>query len=327
MATVLIAGANPHGRELARRLLADGQGHRRLLGFVDDRGPDRLPEVLEAPLLGRFADVGNIVQRERVDEVFLALPISTAPRVQAILTQLRDSTASVHFIPQWPQPSAVQVRMTQVAGLPVLTLCASPFVGLRAPLKRAADVLIALIAIALTGPLMLGIAAAIKLTMPGGPVIFRQRRHGLNGQTIEVWKFRTMRVTEDGGSVRQATRNDPRVTPLGAFLRRTSLDELPQFFNVLQGRMSVIGPRPHALAHNAFYRQHIDGYMLRHKVRPGITGWAQVNGARGETDTLDKMERRLAYDLEYLRTWSPALDVRILWRTVRQAVRSDGNAY
>ena len=327
MATALIAGANPHGRELARRLLTDRSAHRRLIGFVDDRGPDRLPETLEAPLLGRFADVGDIVQREGVDEVFLALPISTAPRVQAILTQLRDSTASVHFIPQWPQPSAVQVRMTQVAGLPVLTLCTSPFMGVRAPLKRAADVLIALIAIALTAPLMLGIAAAIKLAMPGGPVIFRQRRHGLNGQTIEVWKFRTMRVTEDGSAVRQATRNDPRVTPLGAFLRRTSLDELPQFFNVLQGRMSVIGPRPHALAHNAFYRQHIDGYMLRHKVRPGITGWAQVNGARGETDTLDKMERRLAYDLEYLRRWSPALDVRILWRTVRQAVRGDGNAY
>ncbi len=327
MATALIAGANTHGRELARRLMADVSGDRRLLGFVDDRAPPRLPATLEAPLLGRFSDLGEIVQRNGVDEVFLALPISAAPRVQAVLAQLRDSTASVHFIPQWPEPSAVQVRMTQVAGMPVLTLCASPFLGPRAHLKRLADVLIALVAIVLTGPLMLGIAAAIKLSMPGGPVIFRQRRHGLNGQTIEVWKFRTMRVTEDGASVRQATRNDPRVTPLGAFLRRTSLDELPQFFNVLQGRMSVVGPRPHALAHNAYYRQHIDGYMLRHKVRPGITGWAQVNGARGETDTIDKMERRVAYDLEYLRQWSPTLDVRILWRTIQQAIRGDGKAY
>lgn len=327
MATALIAGANAQGRELARRMQAERSGQRRLIGFVDDRTPARLDDDLEAPVLGRFADIREIVQREGVDEVFLALPISTAPRVQAVLAQLRDSTASVHFIPQWPQPSAVQVRMNQVAGMPVLTLCASPFVGPRALLKRAADVVLALIAIVLTAPLMLGIATAIKLTMPGGPVLFRQRRHGLNGQTIEVWKFRTMKVTEDGDAVRQATRNDARVTPLGAFLRRTSLDELPQFFNVLQGRMSVVGPRPHALAHNAFYRQHIDGYMLRHKVRPGITGWAQVNGARGETDTLDKMERRVAYDLQYLREWSPALDARILWRTVRQAVRGDGNAY
>jgi putative colanic acid biosynthesis UDP-glucose lipid carrier transferase len=170
------------------------------------------------------------------------------------------------------------------------------------------------------------IALAIRITTPG-PVLFRQRRYGLDGAPIEVWKFRTMRVQENAAEVRQATRDDDRVTPLGAFLRRTSLDELPQLFNVLGGSMSVVGPRPHAVAHNEMYRRIIRGYMVRHKVRPGITGWAQVNGSRGETDTVDKMRQRLAYDLEYVARWSPALDLRIVWRTARLLVRGDDNAY
>ena len=342
MAKSIIVGANEQGRALARALSAqapqDGMrpsGRRpwrsvrahRLIGFIDDRQPPRIDSRLEAPLLGRLDEIGYIVRREGIDEVFLALPVSSSPRIEHVLMQLRDTTASVHFLPQWPQSSELRVRIDQIAGTRMLTVCGPPFTGLRAMLKRSADLVLALIAILLTAPLMLAIAAAIRITMPGGPVLFRQRRHGLNGQPIEVWKFRTMRVLEDGATVTQATRNDPRITPLGAFLRRTSMDELPQFFNVLQGRMSVIGPRPHALAHNAFYRDRIDGYMLRHKARPGITGWAQVNGARGETDTLDKMERRVALDLQYLREWSPALDARILWRTVAQAVKGDDRAY
>ena len=342
MANSIIVGANPQGRAFARALMRPtvrqsgwrgrlpGRSQIRphhLVGFVDDREPPRIEETLEAPLLGRLEALGEIVRRESIDEVFLALPVSSAPRISEALSQLRDSTASVHFLPQWPEHSELQVRINHIAGTRMLTVCGSPFTGPRAALKRAADIALALTAILLTGPLMLMIAAAIRLTMPGGPVLFRQRRHGLNGRTIEVWKFRTMRVTEDGDTVKQATRSDPRITPLGAFLRRTSLDELPQFFNVLQGRMSVIGPRPHALAHNEFYRDRIDGYMLRHKALPGITGLAQVSGARGETDTLDKMERRVAYDLQYLREWSPALDARILWRTVAQAVKGDDRAY
>jgi putative colanic acid biosysnthesis UDP-glucose lipid carrier transferase len=173
---------------------------------------------------------------------------------------------------------------------------------------------------------MLAVALAIKVTMPG-PVLFKQRRYGLDGQQIVVWKFRSMKVQEDGDQVRQATREDDRVTPLGRFLRRTSLDELPQFFNVLQGRMSVVGPRPHAVAHNETYRKLIKGYMIRHKVKPGITGWAQVNGARGETDTVEKMKVRIDYDLEYLRNWSLRLDLSIIWRTVLLALRGDRNAY
>jgi putative colanic acid biosynthesis UDP-glucose lipid carrier transferase len=165
----------------------------------------------------------------------------------------------------------------------------------------------------------------VKLSSPG-PVIFRQRRYGLNGQEIIVYKFRSMTVTEDGATVTQARKNDARVTRVGAFLRKTSMDELPQFINVLQGRMSVVGPRPHAVAHNEMYRRLVKSYMVRHKVRPGITGWAQVNGFRGETDSVDKMEARVQCDLDYLRNWSLRLDVYIILRTIRLVFR-DGAAY
>jgi putative colanic acid biosynthesis UDP-glucose lipid carrier transferase len=159
------------------------------------------------------------------------------------------------------------------------------------------------------------------------PVIFKQRRYGLDGEQILIWKFRSMRVQEDDEQVRQVCRDDERITPLGRFLRSRSIDELPQFFNVLQGRMSVVGPRPHAVAHNEIYRKLVKGYMIRHKVKPGITGWAQINGARGETDTVEKMTQRIEYDLEYLRHWSLRFDMMIVWRTVIQTIRGDKNAY
>ena len=191
-------------------------------------------------------------------------------------------------------------------------------------LKRASDIVFASVLIALLWPLMLAVALGVRMSSPG-PIIFKQRRYGLYGERILVYKFRTMLVCEDG-SITQAKRDDPRVTRIGRFLRRTSLDELPQLFNVLFGSMSLVGPRPHAVAHNEEYRKLIDGYMLRHKVRPGITGWAQVNGLRGETESLEKMTRRVEYDLHYLRNWSLALDISILLRTVRIVLR-DRNAY
>jgi putative colanic acid biosynthesis UDP-glucose lipid carrier transferase len=178
----------------------------------------------------------------------------------------------------------------------------------------------------LVSPVLLAVAIGVKLSSPG-PVIFRQRRYGLDGREIVVWKFRSMRVMEDGAIVRQASRGDERITPFGAFIRRTSLDELPQLFNVLQGRMSIVGPRPHAVAHNEQYRKLIKGYMVRHKVKPGITGWAQVNGARGETETVAEMERRIQFDLDYLRNWSLKLDLKIIWRTVWIVLRGDPHAY
>jgi len=205
--------------------------------------------------------------------------------------------------------------MDVVSGVPVVAVCETPFTGISGLIKRSSDIVLSLLIIALVSPLLLLIALSVKLSSPGS-VIFRQRRYGLDGQEIIVYKFRTMKVMEDGAAIRQASRDDPRVTRLGALLRRTSMDELPQFFNVLQGRMSIVGPRPHAVVHNEMYRKLIKGYMLRHKVRPGITGWAQVNGYRGETETLDKMKGRIDLDLDYLRNWSLRLDLYIIAKTV-----------
>jgi putative colanic acid biosynthesis UDP-glucose lipid carrier transferase len=212
-----------------------------------------------------------------------------------------------------------------VCGVPVIAVCETPFTGIPGLAKRLLDIVLSIIILILIAPILLMFAIAVKWTSPG-PVIFKQRRYGLDGKQILVYKFRSMTVTEDGAQVKQAQKNDNRITPLGAFMRKTSIDELPQFVNVLQGRMSIVGPRPHAVAHNEEYRKLIKGYMVRHKVRPGITGWAQVNGYRGETDSLGKMEGRIRYDLDYLRNWSIALDLYIIYRTVR-LVFKDNQAY
>jgi putative colanic acid biosynthesis UDP-glucose lipid carrier transferase len=298
----------------------------RVTAFFDDRTPQRLGDGLELPLSGRIDSVADFVRANRVDQIYIALPMASQPRILKLLDQLRDTTASIFFLPDIFLYDLIQARVDTVGGLPVVAVCETPFHGTTGVIKRLSDVLMASAALLLTAPLMLAIAIAIKTTMPG-PVLFKQRRYGLDGEQIVVWKFRTMKVQEDGAEVRQATRDDERVTSLGGLLRRTSLDELPQFFNVLQGSMSVVGPRPHAVAHNEMYRKLIKGYMIRHKVKPGITGWAQINGARGETETVDKMKRRIEYDLDYLRRWSLRLDLLIVWRTVWQAVRGDKNAY
>jgi putative colanic acid biosynthesis UDP-glucose lipid carrier transferase len=209
----------------------------------------------------------------------------------------------------------IQGRVDSVGGLPIVAVCESPFSGFGGLLKRASDIILSLLILALISVPQLVIALAVKWSSPG-PVIFRQRRYGVDGKEIIVYKFRTMTISEDGPTIRQARKEDPRVTPLGRWLRKFSLDELPQFFNVLQGRMSIVGPRPHAVAHNEMYRKLIKGYMVRHKVKPGITGWAQVNGLRGETETLDKMKARIDYDLDYLRNWSLRFDLYIIARTV-----------
>ena len=321
----LMWGAAPRA-VLARALLADPLEDTRVTAFFDDRTPARLGETLELPVRRGLENVADFVREQHIDRIYIALPMASQPRILNLLDQLRDTTASIYFLPDIFLYDLIQARVDTVGGLPVVAVCETPFHGTTGVIKRLSDLCIALPAIVITGPVMLAIALAIKLTMPG-PVLFRQRRYGLDGEQIVVWKFRSMRVSEDGEVVRQATRHDDRITPLGAFLRRSSLDELPQFFNVLQGRMSVVGPRPHAVAHNEMYRKLIKGYMIRHKVKPGITGWAQVNGARGETDTIEKMQRRIAYDIEYLRSWSLRLDAAIVWRTITQAVRGDQNAY
>jgi putative colanic acid biosynthesis UDP-glucose lipid carrier transferase len=322
----IVVGANPHGRALVRAMHADEGASTRFMAYFDDREAHRLGDDLEVPVQGNIDSVADFVRANHIDQIYIALPMASQPRILKLLDDLRDTTASIFFVPDIFMYDLIQARVDLAAGMPVVAVCETPFHGTAGVIKRLSDVTITVGVLLLAGLPMLGIALAIRLGSPG-PAIFRQRRYGLDGREIVVWKFRTMYVQEDDGTVRQATADDARVTPIGRVLRCTSLDELPQFFNVLQGRMSVVGPRPHAVSHNETYRKLINGYMIRHKVKPGITGWAQVNGARGETDIIDKMQSRIEFDLEYLRNWSLRLDLQIVARTVVKMVRRDPEAY
>jgi putative colanic acid biosysnthesis UDP-glucose lipid carrier transferase len=317
----LIIGANSVGFELFRRLPRKG-----FLGFFDFRSADRLPDTIDpAHLVGHCKDVAEFARRQGVTSIYIALPLSNVPRIGEMVRELRDTTASIYFVPDVFAFDLIQGRLVEINGMPAISVCDTPFHGMDAVSKRVTDIVLAGAALLLLSPLMLLIALAVKATSKG-PVLFRQRRYGLNGEEIMVYKFRSMTVCEDGAVVTQATKHDQRVTPLGRILRSTSLDELPQLLNVLEGKMSVVGPRPHAVAHNELYRKLINGYMIRHKVRPGITGLAQVNGLRGETETVEKMRERVRFDLEYLSHWSPWLDVKIIFKTLWVLAR-DQNAY
>ena len=319
-----VVGANAVGTRLIRTINA--QSNDTLIEAIfDDRTPDRWDDQPALTYAGGLADVAEYVRHNDISLLYIALPMASQPRIASLLSDLSDTTWSIYFVPDVFVFDLIQALIDVVGETPVLAVCESPFHGVQGLLKRWSDVVVATIAVILTSPVMLAIALAIRLESRG-PILFRQRRHGLDGQEIVVWKFRTMNVSEDGPVVQQASADDPRVTRIGRFLRRTSLDELPQFLNVLTGDMSVVGPRPHALAHNSQYRQQIRGYMIRHKVKPGITGWAQINGARGETDTVEKMQRRIELDMYYLRHWSLGLDLLIIARTALQVLR-DPNAY
>jgi putative colanic acid biosynthesis UDP-glucose lipid carrier transferase len=319
---VVIAGMNEQGADLARRMAADPYANARVLGFFDDRDSSRLEHREEFAVLGKLKDLPAYARSNQVDVIYLSLPMASQSRILALLEGLRDTTCSIYFVPDTFVTDLIQGRMDTVGGVPVVAVCETPFTGVSGVIKRGSDLFLATLILVLLSPLLLAIALGVKLTSPG-PAIFRQRRYGLDGHEIVVYKFRSMRVLEDGGEIVQARKGDPRLTSFGAFLRRTSLDELPQFVNVLQGRMSIVGPRPHAVAHNEMYRKLIKGYMLRHKVRPGITGWAQVNGYRGETETLEKMKARIECDLEYLRNWSLRLDLFIIAKTVWVVLKGD----
>ena len=319
----IIAGANELGRLFADRIEANPCLGLRVAGFFDDRSPARLSRFAPGEVLGSLKELAEYVKRHRIDVIYSTLPMSPQPRLFALLESLRDTTASIYFVPDVLRFDLIQARVDTVDGMPVIGVCESPCYGVNALLKRASDVALSASILLLTAPVLLAIALAVKMTSQGS-ILFKQRRYGLDGREIVVYKFRTMTCTEDGDVVVQATPDDPRATRIGAFLRRYSLDELPQFVNVLQGRMSLVGPRPHAVAHNEAYRKLIRGYMIRHKVKPGITGLAQVRGLRGETDTLDKMRARIECDLEYLRNWSLWLDLTIVLRTVGVVLRRTG---
>ena len=322
----VIIGANDVGMELARRI-EQSEGFGNFFGFFDYRQPERLADVpLQRLTAGCNAvDFANVVRAHVIDRVYIALPMSTAPRIQELLKELRDTTASVYFVPNLFAFDLVQARCVEINGMPAFSICDSPLQGMSAVWKRCLDLTMASLALLLLWPVFAAVAVLIKRSSPG-PVLFKQRRYGLNGEEILVYKFRSMTVCEDGPVIAQATKQDRRITPIGRFLRRTSLDELPQILNVLEGKMSFVGPRPHAVAHNEEYRKLISGYMIRHKVRPGITGWAQVNGLRGETSTVDLMHERVQYDLDYLKNWSLGLDLKILFKTAVTVLR-DRNAY
>ena len=321
----IVVGAGALGLKVARAL--DGKpGHPvTFMGYFDDRSGDRVHSETLSQRLGGLTDIADYVRAHGIHEVYITLPLGSQPRIMALMEDIQGTTASLYFVPDVFGISIIQGRLHDMNGVPVLGICETPFTGINELSKRVFDIVVGSLILVLISPVLLGLAIGVKLSSPG-PIIFKQRRNGLDGEEIIVYKFRSMRVMDDGAVVKQATKGDPRITPFGAFIRKTSLDELPQFINVLQGRMSIVGPRPHAVAHNETYRRLIKAYMVRHKVRPGITGWAQVNGCRGETETLDKMQARVEYDLEYLRNWSLGLDVEIILRTIR-LVLFDRNAY
>jgi putative colanic acid biosynthesis UDP-glucose lipid carrier transferase len=321
----VVVGATTLSEKLMLAIKNDNMSPIEIVGIFDDRDPPRFDLTDYAPMLGKITAVANYCKSHAIDSIYITLPMSSHPRILRLLDELDDTTTSIYFLPDIFIHDLIQARVDTLNGIPILAICETPFLGINGLIKRVSDIILASLILILISPLMLAVAIGVKLSSPG-PVLFRQRRYGLDGKDIVVYKFRSMTVCEDGSDVPQAKKNDVRVTPFGAFIRRTSLDEFPQFINVLQGRMSIVGPRPHAIAHNEIYRKLIKSYMVRHKVKPGITGWAQVNGFRGETEILEKMEKRLEYDLDYIRNWSIYLDLWIIFRTI-VVVLKDRNAY
>ncbi|MBV7582749.1 undecaprenyl-phosphate glucose phosphotransferase [Pseudomonas sp. PDM33] len=316
--SIAIAGAGSLGQRLASNIASAPWMGLELASFYDDVRSEPVglgKGKVQLPISGDLEKLVEQAHAGKLDRVYITLPMRSEERIKWLVGQLSDTTVSVHLVPDVFVFDLLHARTQNIDGIPTISIFDSPMVGAGALVKRLEDIVLSTLILCLIAIPMLLISAAIKLTS-AGPVFFKQKRYGIDGRSIEVWKFRSMRVMENGATVTQATRNDIRITPVGAFLRRTSLDELPQFINVLLGDMSIVGPRPHAIAHNEEYRGQISSYMLRHKVKPGITGWAQVNGWRGETDTLEKMQKRVEFDLAYINNWSLWWDLKIVFLTL-----------
>lgn len=321
-----IAGVNQLGLQLMQNAAANPDCGLQVTGFYDDRPPNRWKiDLGEGQFRGSLNQMVEKAKSGEIDTVFVTLPMRAEARIKSLLDQLADTTASTYIVPDFFVFELLHSRWGMIGDLPAVSVFETPLYGVDSWIKRTFDVGVATIGLLLISPLMFIVALLVKLTS-AGPVFFRQKRYGLDGKEIWVWKFRSMTTCDNGPSVAQAKKNDARITPLGNILRRTSLDELPQLFNVIEGTMSLVGPRPHASAHNEHYRKLIHGYMLRHKVKPGITGLAQVEGFRGETETLDKMQKRVDYDHRYIQQWSLLLDVKILLRTFLVVFKQE-NAY
>jgi putative colanic acid biosynthesis UDP-glucose lipid carrier transferase len=313
--SAIFAGCNELSLSFARQIEESPDVAIKVHGFFDDRNKERLELEDANKLLGGLSDLADYVNKQNIAMIFLALPVRHVRRVMDLLEDLQDTTVSIYYLPDVFVFDLIQARTGDILGTPVVAMCDTPFHGVQGIVKRLTDITLAALIVAVLSPVFVIIALGIKLTSPGS-VIFKQRRYGLGGEEIIVYKFRTMTVSEDGEDFVQAKKDDDRITPIGHFLRRYSLDELPQLFNILQRRMSLVGPRPHPIALNEQYRKMIRGYMVRHKVLPGLTGLAQINGCRGETPRVEDMRARIEYDLDYLRNWSPFLDLKILFLTV-----------
>lgn len=325
--TAVIVGCNELALQLKNRIEVDNLLVIEVKGFFDDSTASSSPFDLNDGLkiIGTLKQLSQFVSSHAIDIIYITLPPSMHAQIMLLLDDLKDTTASIYFVPNFFIADLIQGRIDEIGGMPVVAVCETPFTGFNGFSKRVSDILISSFLLCILLPVFAIIAAGVKLSSTG-PVLFKQRRYGLDGQEIVVYKFRSMTVLDNNHIIVQATINDKRVTPFGKFIRKTSLDELPQFINVLQGRMSVVGPRPHAIYHNEIYRKSIKGYMIRHKVKPGITGWAQVNGFRGETKTVENMKLRIDHDLDYLKNWSLILDIKIILKTIT-LVFKDSKAY
>ncbi len=338
---IAIAGAGPIARYVVEQIQDNPWVGYEVVGIYDDRSHkgfdlERIINKRKREEVGNirhgiqakgsFADMAEDAVHGKFDLIFIALPMRAEHKIQEIIRQLSDATIGVYVVPDFYSIETHYTHLVNINGMPAVSIYENPTSGLGGVVKRLEDIIFASAILSLIIFPMIFIGLAVKLTSRG-PIIFKQTRYGLDGKPIKVWKFRSMKTTDnDNRVIVQATKNDPRITPLGAFLRRTSMDELPQFFNVLQGSMSVVGPRPHAVAHNEEYRKLIHGYMLRHKTKPGITGWAQVSGFRGETKTLADMQGRVIYDIDYIRRWTVFFDIKIIFMTIWKVSTGDENA-
>ncbi|WP_372771175.1 undecaprenyl-phosphate glucose phosphotransferase [Pseudoalteromonas sp.] len=311
---VAIIGATEAGANLFNQITQHDELGYEFVGFYEDRKPERLFEDLHFHVEGAIDIAVEKAKSGEISVLFIALPFKAEKRIADILLKLGNSTVDVHFIPDFLLSNLIHARIEHIGDVDTLSVFESPYLGAREFVKRTEDIVVGLLILLFISPILIAIALGVKFTSKG-PILFKQDRYGLGGEKIRVWKFRSMTVMENSDVVTQAKKGDVRITEFGAFLRRTSLDELPQFFNVITGQMSIVGPRPHAVSHNEEYRQKVEFYMLRHKVKPGITGWAQINGWRGETDTLEKMEKRVEHDLFYIKHWSLWFDIKIILLT------------
>jgi putative colanic acid biosynthesis UDP-glucose lipid carrier transferase len=319
----VIAGGGELGQKLLNKIADDQSLGLVFHGYYDDRKFGRNSKNIECK-----GDLDKLVadcKKGNLDRVYITLPLRAEERIKWLINELADTTSSVYLVPDIFIFELLHARSDVIAGIPTISIYDSPLDGSNAIVKRSEDLVLSAIILLLISPILLVMSFAVKVTSKG-PVLFKQIRYGIDGKAIKIWKFRSMRVLDNAEKISQAKKNDVRLTLIGSFIRSTSLDELPQFFNVLQGRMSIVGPRPHAVVHNEEYRSLINGYMLRHKVKPGITGWAQVNGFRGETNTLEKMEKRIEFDLDYIRNWSLGFDIKIVLLTIPKIFK-DKNAH